>query len=88
MAQIVNIAQVLQQQTGGRNRVEAEGSTIRECLDDLIKKYPEAKDNIYGLNNLLLVIVLVNNERVLPEDLDKRVNRFDKIELVPVVIGG
>jgi hypothetical protein len=32
--------------------------------------------------------VLVNNERVLPEDLDKRVNRFDKIELVPVVIGG
>ena len=88
MAQIANIANVLQLRSGGRDTVEVEGSTIRECLDNLIKKHPDAKDNIYGLNNLLLVIVLLNNERVLPEDLGRRVNRFDKIELVPVVIGG
>jgi sulfur carrier protein ThiS len=88
MARVVKIGQVLQNYTEGRDWVEVDGASVRECLDNLIRKYPEAKEDIYDIHGNLLVIVLVNGEIVPPLDLDKKVSAFDKIDLVPLVIGG
>jgi molybdopterin converting factor small subunit len=88
MARIVKIGQVLQNYIDGRDWVDVEGATVRECLDNLIKKHPEAKEDIYDIHGNLLAIVLVNGEIVPPVKLDKKVSAFDKIDLVPLVIGG
>ena len=88
MVKKVKIAQFLRQYTGNRQTVEVEGSTIRECLNDLVKQYPETKKWLFDANNIPLIIVLVNQEVVLPDKMDQKVNKSDKIDLIPMIAGG
>jgi sulfur carrier protein ThiS len=88
MAVKIKIAQMLYQYTDNRETVEVDGSTVRECLDNLVRKYPELQPWIFAPNNAPLVIVLLNNELVPSDHLDLKVNEKDKIALVPVVAGG
>jgi molybdopterin converting factor small subunit len=88
MLKKVKIAQFLRQYTGNRQTVEVEGSTIRECLNDLVKQYPETKKWLFDANNTPLIIVLVNQEVVLPDKMDQKVNKSDKIDLIPMIAGG
>jgi molybdopterin synthase sulfur carrier subunit len=84
----INIPQVLQQYTDSLENVEVEGSTIRECLDNLVKKYPEIQNWIFNSKEAPLVITLINNELVAFDQIDKKVNKNDKIALIPVIAGG
>jgi molybdopterin converting factor small subunit len=88
MLQKIKIAQILQQYTDDKEFVEVEGSSVRECLNDLIKKYPETKNYIFDVNNSPLVIVLNNGEIVLPRQMDDKLSANQSISLVPVVAGG
>jgi sulfur-carrier protein len=88
MAQKIKLAQILQQYTGDLETIEVEGSTVGECLNDLVIKYPEIKKWIFDPNDAPLVIVLLNKELILPGQMDKKVTRIDNIELVPLIAGG
>jgi sulfur-carrier protein len=88
MAQKIKLAQILYQYTGDQETIEVEGSTVRECLNDLVIKYPEIKKWIFDPNDSPLVIVLLNKELVLPGQMDKKVTKVDNIELVPLIAGG
>jgi sulfur carrier protein ThiS len=88
MAQKIKLAQILQQYTSDQESIEVEGSTVRECLNNLVTKYPEIKKWIFDPNDAPLVIVLLNKELVLPGQMDKKVTKTDNIELVPLIAGG
>ena len=79
---------MLYQYTDNRETVEVDGSTVRECLDNLVRKYPDLQPWIFAPNDAPLVIVLLNNELITSDHLDQKVNDNDKIALVPVVAGG
>jgi molybdopterin converting factor small subunit len=88
MVQDIKIAQILQQYTDNKEIVSVEGSTIRECLNNLVKQYPETRKWIPDANKISMIIVLLNKELVLPDKMDQKVSPTDKIELVPVIAGG
>jgi sulfur carrier protein ThiS len=84
----VRLAQVLQQYTDNQETVAVDGSTVRDCLNDLVIKYPDIKRWIFDANNVPMVIVLLNGEVVLPDELDKPITLTDKIELYHMIAGG
>jgi sulfur carrier protein ThiS len=86
--QNIKIAHVLQEYTGNREIVEVEGSTVHECMMGLQIKYPEIRKWIVDSTDSLLVIVLLNNQVVLQNNMDKKVTRSDILEIIPMVEGG
>jgi len=73
-----------------RNRrpVEVNGRTVRECLDDLIRKFPDSKKWLFDKNGEMQVLVILNGEDIYQKDLERVVADGDELELVLIVGGG
>jgi molybdopterin converting factor small subunit len=84
----IKLAQILQQYANDQETVEVEGTTLRECLNDLAKRYPETKKWIFDVNNSPLILVLLNKEIVLPKHMDDKLTGNEKIDLIPMIAGG
>ena len=68
--------------------VEATGSTVRECLDDVIRQSPDTKRWLFDKNGILQVLVLLNGEDVYQKDLNRAVTDGDELQLILIVGGG
>jgi molybdopterin converting factor small subunit len=84
----LRVASILQQFTDEKEQVEVNGATVRECLEDLVKKYPEIRGWLFDANNSPVVWVLLNTEMVMPEDSIRPVKHGDEIEIFPMIVGG
>jgi len=86
----INIPQFLQHLTSGITSVNANGRTIGECLNDLVKKYPQLKELLLNKDGKLLdyLDVYVNRESAYPEELAKPVKDGDELHIVNIVVGG
>ena len=73
---------------GDRETVEVNGGTIRECLDSLVDKFPVFRKILYNAGDMLAVIVLYENETIVPRDLDRPVGERSEIAIVPMIQGG
>jgi len=68
----VNIHPLFYQCTNSQVIAEANGSTVGECLDDLIKQFPGLEGRLSIEGKLLNYIdIYVNRESVYPEGLGK-----------------
>ena len=69
---------------------QIDGKTVRECLEKLVKRYPELDEWLFtkdrDLNNMF--DVFVNMQSTLAERLDTKVKDGDDINLVIVIAGG
>lgn len=75
--------------TDGKEIVEAQGKTVGECLQDLVKKYPPLDKEIFKNNKLnALVEVYLNGASAYPNELAKSVRDGDKISLVYMLSSG
>jgi molybdopterin synthase sulfur carrier subunit len=82
---------ILRQAVGGAREVEANGSTVRELLDDLTGRYPAIKGHLLDDGGELnrFVNVYVNNEDVrLGEGLDTSVGTDSTVIVLPAMAGG
>ena len=86
----VNIPQFLHHISGDVKVVEVEGSTVGECLDDLIRQYPRLEESIFQEKNKLrdLLAVYINLESAFPGELEKPVKDGDKLDLMYTLVGG
>ncbi len=86
----VNIHQNLRHLTNDLDRLEANGSTIGECLNDLVRQFPGLKRYVFDKNNRLLnyVDVYVNLESSYPEELAKPVQDGDELDITLIIAGG
>lgn len=86
----VNIHPTLQHFTGDRDVVEVNGSTVGECLENLVARFPEVKQGLFDKDGKLLnfVDVYVNGESAYPEELAKKVKDGDELHLVLIIAGG
>ena len=67
------------------------GNTIGECLDDLIRQYPEARGLLFDQNDMLPVLVSINNQETVimnSDNLDRVMNSDDEIQISAVIGGG
>ena len=75
--------------TDGKETIHVEGTTVGECLRDLVKKYPALEKEIFKSGKLnSLIEVYLNGESAYPNELIKPVKEGDKISLVYMLSSG
>lgn len=76
--------------TSGLEVVAVEGSTVGECLNHLIKQFPEMEKALFAKKDKLLnnVEVFLNHASAYPNELVKPVKDGDEIHLVTMLAGG
>ena len=86
----VNIHPVLQHYTNDRDVAEVNGTTVGECLNDLVKQFPGIERGLFNKQGRLLnyVDIYVNLQSAFPEELTKPVKDGDEIQLVMMIAGG
>jgi molybdopterin converting factor small subunit len=87
---LVRIPTPLRPHTGGRDSIEAVGSTVRALLDQVCEQHAALRDRIFDGDELRrFVNVYVNNEDIrYLEDLDTPVGDSDEVSIIPAVAGG
>jgi len=86
----INIHPNLHQFTNDQAIVEVNGNTVGQCLDDLVKQFPEIRRGLFGKDGKLLnyVDIYVNQESSYPEELAKPVKDRDELHIILIIAGG
>ena len=86
----VHLYSGLQYYTRDQHIIEVNGSTVGDCLADLVKRYPEISASIFEENGQLqnTVFVSINLESPYPEPLTKTLKAGDDLYVILVVAGG
>jgi molybdopterin converting factor small subunit len=91
MAVDVRLPTTLRQHAGGQASVPAQGSTIGEVLDDLVRQFPLLSGQVTDDDGAIrkFVNVYLNDEDVRYLDkLDTKVSESDVVSILPAVAGG
>ncbi|MEX0988681.1 MAG: ubiquitin-like small modifier protein 1 [Actinomycetota bacterium] len=87
----VKLPTILRKHAGGEAKVDADGATLSEILDDLEAKYPGITKNVRsddgGLHRFINIYVNDEDVRYLGS-LETPVIEGDTISLLPAVAGG
>ena len=86
----IHVLSSLQPFTNNQEVIEVEGSTVGECISQLIQQYPEIERRLFDKNGKLLSYVglYVNGEDIYPEDLVKPIKNEDEIYILHIIGGG
>lgn len=86
----VDIPSYLQPYTTNMEVVEVEGNTVSECLDYLIKQFPDMGKMLFSDGGQLLEYagIFVNGEDTYPEELAKTVKDGDILQVIYIIGGG
>ena len=91
MAVTVRLPTVMRSHAGGQTEVKAEGSTIGEVVDDLIRQFPGIAANLRSPDGGIhrFVNVYVNDDDIRYKGgLEAPVNDGDQVSILPAVAGG
>jgi sulfur-carrier protein len=86
----VRIPTPLRSLTAGEEQVAAQGSTVREVLDELEKKYPGMRDRLLdakGVRRFVNIYVGDEDIRFL-DGLETKLESGNEISIVPAIAGG
>jgi molybdopterin converting factor small subunit len=66
------------------------GTTVGECLKNVVKKYPGMESSLFGKNGKLsnIVEIYVNLQSAYPNELAKQVKDGDEIHVTMMLAGG
>jgi molybdopterin converting factor small subunit len=86
----INIHKTHRQFTNNQDAVEVAGSNVGDCLNQLVKQYPDLRDALLDKKGKLLNVVeiYVNMESAYPEELAKPVKDGDEIHITVMLAGG
>ena len=86
----VHIHKTHRQFTNGLEVVETQGTTVGECLKDLVRQHPVMGDKVFAKNGKLnpLLEIYVNAESAYPDELAKPVKDGDAIHITLMLSGG
>jgi molybdopterin converting factor small subunit len=86
----INIHKTHREFTDGTDKIEANGQTVGECIQDLISRYPGMKEAIFDKRGRLLnqIEIYLNMESAYPDELKKPVKDGDEIHIAVMLAGG
>jgi len=86
----INIHPFFSHLTNDQDVVEVNGSTVGQCLEQLIARFPDTKNWLFEKdgNLLRLVDIYVNGESAYPEELAKPVKDGDELHIIVIIAGG
>jgi molybdopterin converting factor small subunit len=87
---LVRVPPVLRTEAGGVREVEADGTTVREVMEDLSRRLPALGERVYEAGELRpFVNVYVDGEDVRTRSgLDTPVTTTSTVILLPAMAGG
>jgi len=90
MAVEVFVHKTHRQYTNGLEKIRVEGSTVGECLNELVRQFPGMGKALFARKDKLLHIieVYVNHASAYPDELAKPVKDGDEIHLTLMLAGG
>ncbi len=90
MSVTINLHPTLHQFTNGQTIVKVKGNTVGQCLDDLIRQFPQIKRWLFDKTGELhnYVDIYVNQESFYPEELAKPVKDGDELYITLIIAGG
>jgi molybdopterin converting factor small subunit len=90
MAVRIHIHTTHRQFTNGLEVVSVEGSTVSECLNQLVKQFPGMEKALFAKKDKLLnnVEIYLNHTSAYPNELIKPVKDGDEIHLIVMLTGG
>jgi molybdopterin converting factor small subunit len=90
MSVTINLHPNLHHLANNQAIVKVKGNTVGQCLDDLVKQFPQIKRGLFGKDGKLLnyVDIYVNQESSYPEELAKPVKDGDKLHITLIIAGG
>ena len=86
----IKIPQLLREYTKSQGIVAVNGNTVGECLDDLIRQYPDTKRWLFDRNGVLLVLVRINEDVIIRhrKGLNKPVKKGAELHMFNILGGG
>ncbi len=86
----INIPSYMQSYTNNMRVVEANGSTVGESLNHLVKQFPGMKKQLFSKNGDLFenIIISINGASAYPEQLAKPVKGGDELNILVIIGGG
>ena len=86
----VEISSILGRYTGNVLKMKVEGKTVRECLHDLVRQFPDLKRMLLDKDGNLMhsYDYFINGETVYPKDMSRPLKDGDKLNVVFVILGG
>ncbi len=90
MSITVNIHQALRHLINNQATAEVSGTTVGECLADLVRRFPGIEPKLFNKKGKLLnyIDIYVNLESSYPEELAKPVMDGDKLSVTLMIAGG
>jgi molybdopterin converting factor small subunit len=85
---IVFIPALLRKLTGGKDRTQATGATLRELFDDLDRQFPGFRDRVVEEGDLMGSIAVSINGEVITGGLSESIPDNSEIHFVPAIGGG
>lgn len=91
MAVTVRLPTIMRSNAGGQSEIKAEGATIGEVIDDVVKQFPGTATHLRapdgGVHRFVNVYLNDEDVRYLGK-LDTKVGEGDTVSIVPAVAGG
>ena len=91
MAVTVRLPTIMRANAGGQSEISAEGGTIGEVIDDVVKQFPGTATHLRapdgGVHRFVNVYLNDEDVRYLGK-LDTEVKEGDTVSIVPAVAGG
>jgi molybdopterin converting factor small subunit len=86
----VEIPSMFESYTGGVLNIKVEGKTVRECLHDLGRQYPDLKRMLLNKDGDLMhsYNLFINGENAYPRDMNLPLKDGDKLNVAYVIHGG
>ncbi|MCJ7686477.1 MAG: ThiS family protein [Desulfobacteraceae bacterium] len=86
----ISIHRTHRQFTNGLDTVEVQGNNVGDCLEDLIRQFPDMRNALFDKKGELLnaVEIYINQKSAYPDELVKPVKDGDDIHITLMLAGG
>ena len=86
----ISIHRTHRQFTDGLDSVEVQGNNVGDCLEDLIRQFPDMRNALFDKKGKLLnaVEIYINQKSAYPDEMVKPVKDGDDIHITLMLAGG
>ena len=86
----ISIHRTHRQFTDGLDTVEVQGNNVGDCLEDLIRQFPDMRNALFDKKGKLLnaVEIYINQKSAYPDEMVKPVKDGDDIHITLMLAGG
>jgi sulfur-carrier protein len=90
MSILVHLYSNLQKYTENQPVVEAQGTTVGQCLNNLVQKYPSLGSRLFDKKQKLIsnVFISINLKSTRSAPLEQSIEKDDQIYIILIVAGG